>query len=88
MSAHTLDFKNLGDVDQIPAARSSYKYYVFQTHSAHSGVIEPRLYCNNVSCFQDGVISTVDSRRFVDIEAKSMACSVKKSLHSAADHSR
>src|SRR6185295_6668302 len=44
-----LDLENPGNVNQIPAARLSYQHHIFQTHSAHSGIVESWLHCNNVS---------------------------------------
>ena len=78
-----LDFKNLRDLDEVLAARFCNQDNIFQTNSAHSMIVKPRFHGNNIARFKHVLVSLSESRRFMDIQSKSMACAMKETLHAA-----
>src|SRR5688572_4994936 len=76
-----LDFENLGDFYKIRASGPGDEYDVFESHTAHPGVIESGFNRNDMSGPETGCMPCIDPRSFMDIQTQSVASPVEKTLH-------
>ncbi len=72
---------------QVPVAPTSDQHYVFQSDSAHSNIVKPRLHRDHMSGAKSG-FRPADSGDFMDIQTQAVSRSMKETLHPAVNLSR